>query len=212
MKQKSTTQSFIKKNASNLVVILCILAIGLTATLVAISSAKTGTNNQLNNENKIPSNNVQEGTGELEEEKPVVEIISFIMPVEKATSIVEYSEQLVFNSTLNRYNSHLAMDFFAQEGTDVYAVYDGKVESVTNELLVGTTIVIDHGNGLKTVYNSLLDGDCVSVGQQVEKGQVIGQVSSSNRQEYKDGAHLHFEVLENGQTINPNKYLTLDEK
>lgn len=212
MKQKNSTQSFIKRNASNLVVILCILAIGLTATLVAISNSKTSINQgELNNPSQdIPSNNVQDGTGEVE--KPVVEIITFIMPIENATSIVEYSEQLVFNSTLNRYNAHLAMDFFAQEGTDVYAVYDGTVESVTNELLSGTTITIDHGNGLKTVYNSLLDGDSVTVGQQVAKGEVIGQVSTSNRQEYKGGAHLHFEVLENGTSINPNKYLTLDEK
>lgn len=211
MKQKGTFQNFIKKNASNLVVILCILAIGLTATLVAISNSKSGLNSELNNSD-LPSNNIQDGSGNIEEEKPVVEIISFIMPVENATSIVEYSEQLVFNSTLNRYNAHQAMDFFAPEGTNVYAVYDGKVESVTNELLQGTTVVIDHGNGLKTVYNSLLDADSVLVGQQVSKGDIIGQVSSSNRQEHKSGSHLHFEVIENGQAINPNKYLTLDEK
>jgi murein DD-endopeptidase MepM/ murein hydrolase activator NlpD len=104
------------------------------------------------------------------------------------------------------------MDFYAEEGAEVFAVYDGVVESVETTLLDGVNIVIDHENGLKTVYNSLADGDMVSVGDAVAKGEVIGAVSITNRQEYKSGAHLHFEVLENGKSINPLNYLTLPEK
>jgi murein DD-endopeptidase MepM/ murein hydrolase activator NlpD len=73
-------------------------------------------------------------------------------------------------------------------------------------------VTIDHGNGLKTVYNSLADGDSVTEGQVVKAGDVIGQVSVTNRQEYKSGAHLHFEVLENGDSIDPIKYLNMDNK
>jgi murein DD-endopeptidase MepM/ murein hydrolase activator NlpD len=119
---------------------------------------------------------------------------------------------MVFNSTLDRYQVHNAIDFYAQEGTPVYAVYDGTIESVTNDLLKGVTVTIDHGNGLKTVYNSLADGETVIVGQTVKQGDIIGEVSVTNRQEYGEGAHLHFQVLENGQVIDPAKYLTLDEK
>ena len=46
----------------------------------------------------------------------------------------------------------------------------------------------------------------------VEKGDVIATVAEPNGKEYKDGAHLHFEVFENGQNIDPSKYLTLEEK
>ena len=106
----------------------------------------------------------------------------------------------------------MAIDFFAEEGTNVLAVYDGTISNIENTLLTGTTITIDHGNGLFTVYNSLADGDSVTVGQSVKQGDVIGQVSVSNRQEYKSGAHLHFEVYENGENIDPAKYLAFEEK
>ena len=76
----------------------------------------------------------------------------------------------------------------------------------------GVTITIDHGNGLKTIYNSLADAESVFQGQTVKQGDVIGEVSTSNRQEYKDGAHLHFEVLENGEKVDPLKYLLIEEK
>ncbi len=223
MKKTGKLSSFLKRNASYLVVVLCILAIGLTATFVAINNARGGFEqgeavlpNEENKPNQDNSNNGQTG-GEnegnnSENEQPVIEVISFIMPVASSTSVGEYSEQMVFNSTLGRFNAHMAIDFFAEEGTDVYAVYKGTVESVVTELITGTTIVIDHGNGLKTIYNSLLDGDDVSVGQVVEQGEVIGQVSASNRQEYKAGAHLHFQVEENGEIINPAKYLSMQEK
>jgi murein DD-endopeptidase MepM/ murein hydrolase activator NlpD len=134
------------------------------------------------------------------------------MPVESSSEYGEYADTMVFNQTLNRFESHKAIDFFAEEGAPVVAVYDGTVESVTNTLLHGTTIIIDHGNGLKSIYNSLADGDGVVAGQTVSQGDVIGEVSSTNRQEYKDGPHLHFAVQENGEIIDPAKYLTFSEK
>lgn len=44
------------------------------------------------------------------------------------------------------------------------------------------------------------------------KGQVLGTISATNLQEYKDGAHLHFQTMENGAYIDPEKYLDLEEK
>ena len=79
-------------------------------------------------------------------------------------------------------------------------------------MLKGVTVIIDHGNDLCSIYNSLADGISVSVGQMVNQGDVIGQVSTTNRREYLDGPHLHFEVEENGELINPRKYLWIDEK
>jgi len=46
----------------------------------------------------------------------------------------------------------------------------------------------------------------------IQKGDKIGEVSVSNRQEAAVGAHLHFAVTENGETINPSKYLEFGEK
>ena len=46
----------------------------------------------------------------------------------------------------------------------------------------------------------------------MKKGDTIATVSDNNRQEYKDGAHLHFEVIENGKKIDPETYLLSAEK
>ena len=216
-KESSKVLRFIKRNALYLILAACILAVGLSVTLMLI--------NQPNDlslkvdepviENPLPDDGEEDtGTTTTPEPdvEPVVKPVTFIMPVSNPTSIGQFSDTMVWCSTLNRFESHLAIDFFAAEGTAVLAAYDGTVESVESTLLEGVTVTIDHGNGLKTVYNSLADVDAVSVGQTVAQGYIIGEVSVSNRQEYKDGAHLHFEVIENGAIIDPVKYLSIDEK
>ena len=202
---------FIKSNAVYLVLGLCILAVGLSITYMLLQKDNSFT---LDSSQNPPIENPSDSviTPPEEELNPVQKPIEFIMPVEKPTSIGEYGDTMVYNSTLGRYTSHLAIDFYASEGSDVYAVFDGTVLSVETTFLHGTTVTIDHGNGLYTIYNSLADGDSVSVGQMVNQGDVIGQVSTTNRQEYKDGAHVHFQVKENGELINPEKYLAFEEK
>ena len=106
----------------------------------------------------------------------------------------------------------MGIDFGAEAGSEVLSAYAGIIESITSSYLQGTTITIDHGNGLKTVYNSLDADENLREGQEVSAGQVLGFVSDNNRQEYKDGAHLHFEVMENGELIDPAKYLAMAEK
>ena len=73
-------------------------------------------------------------------------------------------------------------------------------------------MTIDHGNGLKSIYNSIEALDTLEEGQSVVAGQAIGTVSDNNRQEYKDGPHLHFEVTLNGERVDPDEYLMLAEK
>ncbi len=225
MKQtESKALNFFKRNAVYLILAFCILAIGLSVTLVLVhrNNEAQQLENPLDQEDPSDNTDLPSGPeepddpvdvpGTEEPDEPVIDVIEFIMPVENATEIAGYSESMVFNSTLGRFSAHTAIDFFAAEGTPVYAVEDGTVESVTNGILEGVTVIIDHGDGLKTVYNSLADPEEVSVGQKVARGDKIGEVSVTNRQEYKDGAHLHFEVTENGETIDPGKYLVFEEK
>lgn len=223
-KTNSKFLGFMKRNAVYLVLSLCIIAVGVSVTLMLLNR---NVDDQVNvdpdvptvvdpivpDDPTVPSDPViQEPEDEPIVIEPIDVPITFVLPVNGATSIGEYSETMVFNSTLGRFSAHMAIDFFAPEGTEVMAVYGGTVLSVETTLLKGTTVVIDHGDGLTTVYNSLADGDRVAVGQVVKQGDVIGTVSVSNRQESASGAHLHFEVMENGEYIDPAKYLEISEK
>ena len=143
--------------------------------------------------------------------EPTISRITFIMPV-AGEILNDFSDTPVFSTTLNRYSSHMAIDFSAKEGAPVYAVYAGTVSNVTNSITKGVTVTIDHGNELFTVYNSLESIEDVQIGEVVEQGDVIGYVSTSNKQEVADGPHLHFEVIESGKYIDPEKYLNLSEK
>lgn len=215
-KSNGAVASFFRRNLTYIVLFLCILAVGASIALILISE-----NEPLKVEetiaNETPIDNTDDN-GENEPEPtgnpevPTVKTVSFILPVENYTTVCLYTDALAFNQSLNRYSSHKAIDFMGEEGTKVFCVYDGVIKSVENSLLTGVTVTIDHGDGLYTVYNSVLDGEKVTVGQAVKQGDVIGVISTTNRQEYKDGAHLHFETIENGVSINPEKYLTLDNK
>lgn len=133
--------------------------------------------------------------------------IVFDMPVQNGVFEKKYThDTIVFNKTLGVYTGHTGLDIAAEEGSKVLCVYDGVVESVTVSYLQGTTVTIDHGNGLKTVYNSLEAKDGLAAGQTLKAGDEIGTVSDNNRQEYKDGAHLHFEVLKEGVKVDPEEY------
>ena len=52
----------------------------------------------------------------------------------------------------------------------------------------------------------------LKAGDTVTRGQAIGTVAAATGAEYKDGAHLHFEVIEKGESVDPSSYLTLEEK
>ncbi len=68
----------------------------------------------------------------------------------------------------------------------------------------GYTVIIDHGNGLKTMYCHMMSGLKVYSGQRVSKGQAIGRIGDTG---FVTGAHLHFEVKVNGNNVNPAPYL-----
>lgn len=218
-KENSKILWFVRRNALYLILAACILAVGLSVTLMIINQADKNSD-ELNNppiseqplEKPNDNNSDTDVITPPDEGQPVEKPITFIMPVSAPSSISEFSDSLVWCSTLGRFQSHKAVDFYAQDGTEVLAVYDGVVESVESSLLKGFSVTVDHGNGLKTVYNSLADGDSVYEGKTINAGDVIGHVSTTNRQEYKDGAHLHFEVIENGVAIDPIKYLAFEEK
>ena len=216
MSEKKNNKSllgFIKKNLYYLVIGVSLAIIATVIAVVLVTNKKPNVAGKP--ESVTPYESEQSSTtgGGKESETSASTKIVFDLPVASSTIIKSYtSSTVVFNKTLGIYTGHMGIDFAADAGTNVVAVYDGTIESVTTSYLQGTTVTIDHGNGLKSVYNSIEAAENLTEGKAVKKGDVIGAVSDNNRQEYKDGAHLHFEVIENGEKIDPETYLLSSEK
>lgn len=98
---------------------------------------------------------------------------------------------------------HDGLDIAANQGNGVFAYTDGRVVQAGWNGGYGVSILIDHGNGLKTRYGHL-SKISVRVGQRVQTGERIGAVGSTGN---STGPHLHFEVIKNGKTKNPLNYI-----
>ena len=116
-------------------------------------------------------------------------------------------EALSYNETTRDWRVHNGVDIAAQQGTTVLAASAGAVLSVTDDPLMGTTVVIQHGGGYTTQYSCLQKDPPVQEGDQVAAGDVIGLVGSTASAEGSMGPHLHFSVSKDGQVIDPADYV-----
>jgi murein DD-endopeptidase MepM/ murein hydrolase activator NlpD len=101
--------------------------------------------------------------------------------------------------------THKGLDIRAPFGAPVKAMAKGQVEFAGLRGGFGNCIMLKHGNGFETLYGHL-SKILVSVGQQINIGQQIGNVGSTGR---STGPHLHYEIHHNGDKINPESFLTL---
>jgi murein DD-endopeptidase MepM/ murein hydrolase activator NlpD len=98
---------------------------------------------------------------------------------------------------------HRGVDISSEIGTRVIAPADGVVEFSDQMNGYGRTVVIDHGNGISTLYGHL-SGFAVSPGQVIHRGDTLGYVGQTGR---STGPHLHYEVRILNTPVNPHKYL-----
>lgn len=99
---------------------------------------------------------------------------------------------------------HSGVDFAAPAGAPILAAAGGVVSVAEFNPAYGNMVVVDHGNGLQTLYAHASKLG-VKAGEIVRKGQQIASVGSTGR---STGAHLHFEVHVNGVPRNPARFLT----
>lgn len=133
--------------------------------------------------------------------------LTYAPPVEGEILLPYSAQELVYSNTMGDYRVHLGVDIKASEGANVKAAAAGTVEKIEKLELMGNTVTIDHGNGMKTVYSNLQNAILVKEGDKVEQGTVLGGVGTSAAAESKDAAHLHFEMWNKEAAVNPGDYV-----
>ena len=116
-------------------------------------------------------------------------------------------DELLYSPTLADWRTHDGVDIAAAAGTTVMAAMAGTVRTVTDDALMGTTVVIDHEGGYQTTYACLQAKPTVSRGDKVSAGQIIGAVGTTAAAESAEGPHLHFSVTKDGDVVDPEEFL-----
>lgn len=148
-------------------------------------------------------------TSPKENQKPeeVKKELVFEYPVE-GELLREFSvEKLIYSETLDEWTIHQGLDIKADRTTVVKAAEDGTVVAIKNDPRYGLTVILEHEDGYKTVYSNLLTAEFVTEDEKVTKGQSIGTIGNSAVFEIADEPHLHFEMIKDGEYIDPKLYL-----
>lgn len=103
--------------------------------------------------------------------------------------------------------NHKGLDIGYPIGTKIRACESGKVTTAGWVSGYGYCVIIDHGNGMVTLYAHMSKTHCTR-GQSVLRGQVIGEVGNTGN---STGSHLHLEVRVNGKYMDPEKYLVVPQ-
>ena len=126
--------------------------------------------------------------------------INFLTPV-SGIPTGSFGRRRVFNGQNRR--PHSGMDIAAEKGTPIRAPSAGKVIELGDFFFSGNLVYLDHGQGLISLFAHLDEIDVV-LGEQVEKGQIIGKVGATGR---VTGPHLHWSLGLNGSWIDPELFL-----
>lgn len=165
---------------------------------------KQASNHTIENTNTIQS---QEQAKPQPKKEEKVADPTFTKPVEGQILTEFAKDTLIYSNTLQEWVTHNGIDIKADKTTVVKASAEGTVKSIKNDPRYGITVVIEHVNGYSTVYANLLTAEFVKETEKVKQGQTIGTVGNTATFEIADESHLHFEMLKNGEYINPSLYL-----
>ena len=203
------------------VICLCIISLGL---IVYFSSSHKEKNNAVNEATTIIETPEVQHAVTLEEttEETTAQSVSEIEQTTVPTSMPQnenntpyksyykyplteavvkgYSEELVYNKTMNDYRAHTAVDFAGSEGDKVQCINDGLVTNVYTDGKYGLCVEIDHGGTLVVKYcglnsTGLKKGDFVDIGNEVG---TLGKVPCENG----DESHLHMSATLDGKSVN----------
>ena len=131
----------------------------------------------------------------------------YIFPVD-GEIIMEYSMDMpIYWQTLDQYMVHKGIDIAAKKETPVQACAGGTVTKIDKNNKMGVTIEINHGNGVISVYSNLANDGLIELGEVVTQGTVIGKIGQSTMFEFDSPDHLHFEMWQGNEPVDPRGLL-----
>lgn len=139
-----------------------------------------------------------------QQEEPAAAVIpGYALPL-KGEVLNPYSgDKVVKSKTLDDWVMHTGVDLAAEDATPVKAMAAGTVSEIKNDSLWGTTVTIEHADGIVSYYANLKSAVPVKEGQTVNLGDVIGNVGQTADIERAEESHLHFGVKKDGEWIDP---------
>ena len=135
--------------------------------------------------------------------KPVKSEVGNIMPVEGEIDVPFSNGELVKSVTLGVWKTHDGADILCDAGTDVKSMSDGIVKEIKDDPLWGVCVTVEQSNGLDVCYCGLAKELSVKAGQELKQGEIIGKTGDTNQCEILQKPHLHIEVRDGDNYVDP---------
>jgi murein DD-endopeptidase MepM/ murein hydrolase activator NlpD len=148
-----------------------------------------------------------------ESTKPTVKdetIPEFALPVSGKLMKEHSIDVQVFSQTMQDWRVHLGVDIATAEGAEVCAVAAGTVAQIWEDPLMGVCVALEHEGDCLTVYKNLATdlAENLSVGTEVQQGQLLGRVGDTAILELAEEPHLHMEMTVKGLQVDPLDYFS----
>ena len=115
-------------------------------------------------------------------------------------------DQTVYFSTLEQYKYNPALIINGEVGESIGASAPGIVTNIEQNAQTGLTVTMDMGNGYSAVYGQLKEIP-LEVGDYVTTGEIVGYLSEPTKYYSVEGPNLYFEILKDGEPVNPMDFM-----
>lgn len=151
---------------------------------------------------QAPDDSAQTGTE--------AEVPELGLPVSGKLSRKHSVDVQVFSPTMKDYRVHLGVDIATAASAPVCAAADGTVEQIWEDPMMGWCIALSHAGECVTVYKNLAKdmAEGITVGSEVLRGQLLGQVGDTALLEIAEDPHLHMEMTIKGLQADPMEYFS----
>lgn len=144
---------------------------------------------------------------ESETDEVIAPVATFFVNPVLGEVIKDFSDtELQYSMTMCDMRLHKAVDLKANEGTPVIAAGNGVVTEVYTDVMLGSVVEIDHGNGITAKYCGLNEEPFVKKGDTVDSSKQIGTVGIIPSESVEQ-RHLHLEFFKNGKAVSPMNYI-----